>query len=99
MRSQSKDSTIKEAAQRGVKLWRIGNGYFSESADTMAKRVGVTAAFIRQSCAIHAAGLGEAVIVGELSHTKAYKLSRIIHAMVNDTDADSDTDWGIKHGE
>ena len=94
MRSQSRDLTIREAAQRGVKLWKIGGGYFDSSAVTMAKRVGVTAAYIRQSCAIRMAGLGEEVLTGKLSHTKAYKLSRIIHAMVNDTHADPDSHCG-----
>ena len=99
MRTQSKDPTIQEAALQGVRLWKIGGGYFGESAEAMAKRVGVTPAFIRQACAIRHAGLGDAVLVGELTHTKAYRLARIINVMGNDTATDSDTHCGVSDGE
>ena len=56
IRTQSKDLVIQEAAKEGVKVWKIGGGYFTASAGQMAQECGVSETMIRNAVLIHQAG-------------------------------------------
>ena len=70
MRTQSRDKVIQEAALQGIKLWKIAGGYYTSSAEAMAREASLSAAYIRRSCLIAYAGLADDVVSGELTHHK-----------------------------